>query len=440
MKNLMIGARIAVNQCTNIKPEEKVLIITDSKMPRNLSEALKKAVDEIRAKCTIKFTEPVKVNGQEPSHEIAELMKKPDVLFLVTSASISHTKSRRDASKAGVRIASMPKVTEFSFTEGGLTADYREVKKLTEKMYEKLKDAKVIRITSENGTDFIARVEGRKWDKDDGIIDRNNNFDNLPSGEVCAAPIEGTSQGIVIIDKMEKYGEKIRYTVRNGFVEKIERSKLLEKDVEEIGHDARNIAEIGIGTNPKARIIGNILEDEKVYGTVHIAIGNNLSFGGSVDVPLHLDGIILKPTLEVDGKVLIENGKWIFLDSTEKIDNITKTENKILTHLNLQKPKEEFSDKNFTNNPYKNVKNKPYDPYIVREPLESHYFEPWIGGWTRLNGRFVINPDLYGYMRKIVEIHEKIHNLYNTGNEAFVEKMTQHIFRNGYFNLSGNYI
>ena len=440
MKNLMIGARIAVNQCTNIKPEEKVLIITDSKMPRNLSEALKKAVDEIRAKCTIKFTEPVKVNGQEPSHEIAELMKKPDVLFLVTSASISHTKSRRDASKAGVRIASMPKVTEFSFTEGGLTADYREVKKLTEKMYEKLKDAKVIRITSENGTDFIARVEGRKWDKDDGIIDRNNNFDNLPSGEVCAAPIEGTSQGIVIIDKMEKYGEKIRYTVRNGFVEKIERSKLLEKDVEEIGHDARNIAEIGIGTNPKARIIGNILEDEKVYGTVHIAIGNNLSFGGSVDVPLHLDGIILKPTLEVDGKILMKNGKWIFLDSTKKIEN-PKTENKILTQSILQRPEQELSDeKNLTNNPYKNVKNKPYDPYIVREPLESHYFEPWIGGWTRLNGRFVINPDLYGYMRKIVEIHEKIHNLYNTGNEAFVERMTQYIFRNGYFNLSGNYI
>ena len=440
MKNLMIGARIAVNQCTNIKPEEKVLIITDSKMPRNLSEALKKAVDEIRAKCTIKFTEPVKVNGQEPSHEIAELMKKPDVLFLVTSASISHTKSRRDASKAGVRIASMPKVTEFSFTEGGLTADYREVKKLTEKMYENLKDTKVIRITSENGTDFTARVGERRWDKDDGIIDENNNFDNLPSGEVCAAPIEGTSQGIVVIDKMEKYGEKIRYTVRNGFVEKIEGSKLLEKDVEEIGHDARNIAEIGIGTNPKARIIGNILEDEKVFGTVHIAIGNNLSFGGSVDVPLHLDGIILKPTLEVDGKILMKKGKWTFLDSIEKIENI-KTENKILTQSILQRPEQELSDeKNLTNNPYKNVKNKPYDPYIVREPLESHYFEPWIGGWTRLNGRFVINPDLYGYMRKIVEIHEKIHNLYNTGNEAFVERMTQYIFRNGYFNLSGNYI
>ena len=311
MKKLMIGAKIAVNQCMNIKPDEEVLIITDSKMPRNLSESLKKATDEIGAKCTIKFMKPIKENGQEPSPEIAELMKKPDALFLVTSASISHTKARRDASKSGVRIASMPTVTEFSFTEGGLTADYKKVKELTEKMYEKLKDVKIIRIKSENGTDFTSSVKGRKWDKDSGIIERNH-FDNLPSGEVCAAPVEGTSQGIVVIDKMEKYGEKIKYTVKNGFIEKIEGSKLLEKTVDEIGHNARNIAEIGIGTNPKARIIGNILEDEKVFGTVHIAIGNNLSFGGSVDVPLHLDGIILKPTLEVDGKIVIKNGKWIF--------------------------------------------------------------------------------------------------------------------------------
>ena len=95
----------------------------------------------------------------------------------------------------------------------------------------------------------------------------------------------------------------------------MEGSERLEKEVNEIGKMARNIAEIGIGTNPKARVIGNILEDEKVFGTVHIAIGNNLSFGGSVDVPLHVDGIILNPTLEADGEVLIKDGKWIFLES-----------------------------------------------------------------------------------------------------------------------------
>jgi len=443
MKNLMIGARIAVNQCMKVKPGEKVLIITDKKMPKELSEALMNAAREVGTQCELKLMEPLNVNGQEPSKEIAELMKTPDALFLVTYRSLSHTKARRDATEAGVRIASMPTVTEFSFSEGGLTANYRRVKELTEKMYEKIKDAKILRITSDNGTDFTATVEGKGWVKDDGSIDHPGSWHNLPAGEVGTAPIEGTSQGIVVIDKMSFYGEGIRWSVKNGFAEKIEGSERLEKEVDEVGKMARNIAEIGIGTNPKAGIIGNILEDEKVFGTVHIALGNNLSYDGSVDVPLHIDGIILKPTLEADGEVLIKDGKWTFLDNvtenSEKpiITNKTKSE-EISIQTKQNEEEEEVSSEHGYNVSYSNK--SPYNPYIVREPLESHYFDPWIGGWTRLNDRFVINPDLYGYWRKIVEIHEKIHNIYKTGNEAFVERMTWHNFRNGYFNISGGYL
>ena len=221
MKNLMIGAKTAVKQCMNVKPGEKVLIITDEKMPKGLSEALMNAVTEVGAQCVLKFMEPLKMNGQEPSKEIAELMKTPDALFLVTSRSLSHTKARRDASKFGVRIASMPKVTEFSFSEGGLTADYRIVRELTEKMEEKLKNAKIIKITSGNGTDFVTSVEGRKCFKDNGMIHEKGNFHNLPAGEIATAPLEGTSQGIIIIDKMAYYGDRIKWTVKNGFVEKI---------------------------------------------------------------------------------------------------------------------------------------------------------------------------------------------------------------------------
>jgi len=434
MNDLMKGARIAVNQCMNIKPGEKVIIITDKKMPIKLSEALAKAVKEAKAECMIQLVPPEEVNGTEPSKEIAELMKTPDALFILTSWSISHTAARRKASEAGVRIASMPKVTEFSFTEGGLTADYREVKRLTEIVAKKLENAKKITITSDNGTDFTASVEGREWVKDDGLIHEKGNFCNLPAGEAAVAPVEGTSQGIVVIDKMAFYGEGIRYTVKNGFVEKTEGSERLEREVNKIGRLARNIAEIGIGTNPKARIIGNILEDEKVFGTVHIAIGNSLSLHGKVDVPLHIDGIILKPTLEVDGEIFIKDGKWIFLEdnfveiSKEVEKTVKVVEKKIEPKIN----KQSSSSAGYQIQP---VNKKPYEPYIIREPLESHYFDPWIGGWTRLNNRFVINPQLYGYWIKVVEIHEKLHNIYQTGDEAFVERMTWHNFRNGYSNL-----
>ena len=437
LDRLMKGARIAVNQCMNIKPGERVIIITDKKMPIELSKALAEAVGETNAKCKIELIPPRDVNGIEPSKDIAELMKTPDALFILTSWSISHTAARRNASKAGVRIASMPKVTEFSFTEGGLTADYREVKELTEIMAKKLENAKKIRITSDNGTDFTASIEGREWVKDDGMIHEKGNFCNLPAGEVAVAPIERTSQGIIVIDKMAFYGEGIRYTVKNGFVEKIEGSERLERDVNKVGKLARNIAEIGIGTNPKARIIGNILEDEKVFGTVHIAIGNSLSLHGKVDVPLHIDGIILKPTVEADGEIIIKDGKWIFLEN-----NSVETSREVKKAVKFEKKKVEQETIN-EHNPtvgyqIRPINKNPYEPYIIREPLESHYFDPWVGGWTRLNNRFVINPALYGSWIKIVEIHEKLHNIYKTGDEAFVERMTQYNFRNGYFNL-GSY-
>jgi predicted RNA-binding protein with TRAM domain len=332
----------------------------------------------------------------------------------------------------------MPKVTEFSFSDGGLTANYREVKELTEIMTKKLENAKKIKITSDNGTDFTASVEGREWVGDDGIINEKGKFCNLPAGETSTAPVEGTSQGTIVIDKMASYGEGIRYIVKNGFVEKIEGSEKLDTEVNKVGKLARNIAEIGIGTNTKAKIIGNILEDEKVFGTIHIAIGNSLSLHGKVDVPLHLDGIILKPTLEVDGKILIKDGKWVFLD--DFTDNEPRNEPKIENNnfSEKEKSKTEFQV-NQSKSSYKisyKQERKPYEPYIVREPLESHYFDPWVGGWTRLNNKFVINPTLYGYWIKIVEIHEKIHNIYKTGDEGFVERMTRYNFRNGYFNLS----
>ena len=79
--------------------------------------------------------------------------------------------------------------------------------------------------------------------------------------------------------------------------------------MERAGPEARNVAELGVGTNDCARITGTILEDEKILGTVHVAFGNNASMGGTVKVPFHLDGVIRAPTLVVDGEVLLEDGR-----------------------------------------------------------------------------------------------------------------------------------
>jgi len=88
-------------------------------------------------------------------------------------------------------------------------------------------------------------------------------------------------------------------------------AKELNKMLTKVGENAKAVAEFGIGTNPKAKICGLILEDEKVLGTVHIAFGNNISMGGSIDVPIHIDCIIKSPSFAIDGKPIMENGKFI---------------------------------------------------------------------------------------------------------------------------------
>ncbi len=133
------------------------------------------------------------------------------------------------------------------------------------------------------------------------------------------APQEGTSNGIFIIDKsiagLGEVDKPVKITVKDGFATKIEGGtsatqflKMLESVNDK---NAFNIAELGIGTNDKAKIIGNVLEDEKVLGTIHIALGNNTAFGGSIKVPIHIDGVISKPTIFVDNKKIMENGKLL---------------------------------------------------------------------------------------------------------------------------------
>jgi len=307
--SLLKGARIAVRQCMNIQPNEKVLILTDKKMHNSIPLALYRESLEITDNVDIKIIKTPKHDGEEPNKKIADLIKKYDIIFITTSKSLTHTKAVRNASKK-VRIASMPNVTKFSFEKGGLTANYNKVDKLCKIMLKHVKKAKNARITSRNGTDLELKLGKHKWLEDAGLYHKPC-VGNLPAGEVFTAPNEGKANGILVIDKYGEYGDNIKIKVKNGYAVEIQGSPKLEKEVNKLGKKARNIAELGIGTNPKAKVIGNVLEDEKVFGTVHIALGNNKFADGRVNIPFHVDGIILKPTLQIGKKTIIKNGKWL---------------------------------------------------------------------------------------------------------------------------------
>lgn len=308
---------IAIKDCMGAQKGESILIVTDeykNKIGYALFENSKKLGHE---SVYLEFKSR-EMHGQEPPHQIAEMMKLFDIVLCPTEKSLTHTNARRNASAIGARIATFPGITEEIMIRG-LNADYKKIAALTIKLQEILNDVNIVRVTAPNGTDITLDITGRNALPSKGLFHKKGESGNLPTGEAYIAPLEGKSNGVFVVDgSMSGVGvidkKPIVIQVENGFATKISggvQAKKLENTLNKYGKLARNIAEFGIGTNDKAKLSGVILEDEKVMGTIHIALGDNKSMGGNVDVPIHLDGIVKKPTVYFDGKMIMKNGKLL---------------------------------------------------------------------------------------------------------------------------------
>lgn len=316
MDQLARSAMIAVRDCMGAKAGESVLVITDD-AKKDIGEAIYEAARQMGCDPMLLVMPPRLRNGQEPPKAVAEAMKGADVVLCPTSRSLSHTDARHEACKNGARIATLPGITAECMART-LGADYSLIKSRTEKLVEAFKGVKSVRITTAAGTDITMSVEGRTFGPYTGILTSKGDFGNLPAGEAYVAPIEGTSSGVVVVDgAMAGYGVAsvpIVMEVKDGFAVKLsgpEDIDRLNKLIDPLGMPARNIAELGIGTNDKAIITGLVLEDEKVMGTIHVAIGDNSHFGGNVAVPSHLDGIVKSPTIWADGRQIMKDGKLL---------------------------------------------------------------------------------------------------------------------------------
>ncbi|RLF87179.1 aminopeptidase [Thermococci archaeon] len=310
------ACEIALKQCLGVKEGESVLIIADEP-ERKIGYSLWMKAKELNTEAVYIEIIPRKMHGEEPPKPVAEAMKVADVVIAPTSKSITHTLAKKEACERGARVATLPGITEEIFIRT-MNADYEEILALTNKIADILDNGSTVQITTSLGTDLEFSIEGRKAMRSTGVYRNPGECGNLPGAEAYIAPVEGTANGTVVIDgSMAGIGDlknPIKLIVQDGYVEKIEggdEAKKLEEILSRYGKEARNIAEFGIGTNPKARISGNILEDEKVFGTVHIALGSNYDFGGKVKAPIHLDGIIKKPTVLIDGKYLFRDGNLV---------------------------------------------------------------------------------------------------------------------------------
>ena len=308
---------IAIRDCMGAKPGESILVITDENK-REIGLSLYKNALNLGHEAVLLEMKSRKINGEEPPQQIAEMMQKFDIVLCPTTKSLTHTDARRNASAKGARIATFPGITKEVMIRG-LNADYKKIAALTLKLKRLFEKTKIIRVTSPNGTDISMDITGRMAIPSKGLFHKKGEGGNLPTGETFAAPLEGKSNGVFVVDgSMAGIGVikkiPIKIEVEKGFATKItggiEAKKLIAM-LDKVGKNARNIAEIGIGTNDKAKLSGLLLEDEKVLGTVHIALGDNKTMGGKVHVPIHLDGVILKPTVYFDNKIIMKSGKLL---------------------------------------------------------------------------------------------------------------------------------
>jgi len=311
------AAKTVVEQCLRVQETETVLVITD-RPEREIGYAIFEAAKECAGETMIMEIIPRSIHGEEPPESVAEIMRTVDVIIAPTFRSISHTQARLKANESGTRIATMPGILHETFVRA-MNVKYSEVANISCELAERLSAAKTARVVTEHGTDIFMSLEGRKGHADTGLIHRKGDFGNLPAGEAYIAPSEGTAGGTIVIDGaigdtgILESDDYIKIRVENGYATEIDgdrASTYLSGIFALHPKDARNIAELGIGTNPAARLCGSILEDEKVLGTIHIAMGNNALMGGTVDVPIHLDGILLSPTLYLDGKLIMKMGKF----------------------------------------------------------------------------------------------------------------------------------
>lgn len=319
MNRLTQAAQSTLNTCMGLQPEETLLLIYDRDSPLAVVKSLFNQAEKLGSEVLKTEILPRQLDGEEPPAAVAALMKEVDVILAPTSKSLSHTEARRAASRAGVRIATLPGITEDIFIRG-MQADYQEIKIRGNGLVALLNEATNAHLTSPSGTD-LKLLLGNEFMNDNGIYHQRGDFGNLPAGEVCGAPTEGKTEGTLVIDHMgDLINQPTTLIIKEGTIVDIQKNpsgKKLQHQLElaaqkDGNRNAYQIAELGIGLNKNARLRGNVLEDEKVYQTIHVACGDNTSYdGGTNPASLHLDGIIENPSLVIDESEIIVNGEHL---------------------------------------------------------------------------------------------------------------------------------
>ena len=312
MSDLGPAVETVVRRCLRVEAGEEVVVVVDL-ATRMIGEALRDEARGVGGDAVLMVMDGRATDGTEPPASIAAALAACDVFIAPTTRSLSHTSARKRASEAGARGATMPGVTEDMLARV-MAVDFDAMGSRSKAVAAALEAGTRARVTCPRGTDLRVAIDGRPGISDDGELTERGAFGNLPCGEGFISPVYG--EGTIVAASLAPLGLSIdpaRLTVAEGRLVAAD-GGLGPQFIELLlSHGAlgTNLAELGVGTNDRARLTGNVLEDEKILGTVHVAFGASAGIGGTVSVPIHLDVVVPDASLEVDGRQVLDAGRYV---------------------------------------------------------------------------------------------------------------------------------
>jgi leucyl aminopeptidase (aminopeptidase T) len=309
----------------DIRRGENVLIVCDP-TTGDIGQALHEAANERSDRVLLIVMPKARHHGEEPPPPVANLMRQQQVVIAPTRYSLTHTRAIRQSLRGGARVATMPGMSNEMFSRGGMSADFSLIKQKISDLGSYFRRRRIVKVTSEQGTDVSFEVNWREWKLDDnGICNRPKMLTNLPAGKAFIMPREGTMNGTVVIDgswESNLVDEPITFVIENGMVMDVKGGTIAATIRQEFGEAAKRLrtkdrenvwtmAEFGFGMNPQARLSGNVLEDEKRLGTCYFSVGDNTALGGTSSVGIHIPGVLKNASVWLDDTLFISKGEFV---------------------------------------------------------------------------------------------------------------------------------
>jgi leucyl aminopeptidase (aminopeptidase T) len=317
------SADLIVRRLLAVKPGEQVAIVCDPHTEMSMAYALSGVVQGVGAEFTILMMPTRQTDRMNDLTPIIEKgLSAADCMIGLTGASGAPTysaavKNLYNAKK--LRTISMVMRNLDNFTSGGALADYDALLDEGKRLEALWKKKEHIHITSSAGTDLEAPIGGEKVFIECGFALEAGTEAAFSDGEVSQMPRVNTAEGIIVVDgpiaHIGQPASPITLRVEKGRVVSVggesSQTDALRNIIETI-KNADNIAEVGIGLNPACRRNGDFEEEKKARGNVHIAIGDNIFYGGDVRSPVHMDMVIYQPTVIMDGQKVVDQGHLLF--------------------------------------------------------------------------------------------------------------------------------